>query len=47
MTSVQGLRHTVWECRHHVVWTPKYRRRCCMVSFVVILAKSYGVGSSA
>ncbi|MBN1105020.1 MAG: IS200/IS605 family transposase [Deltaproteobacteria bacterium] len=22
-----GLSHTVWGCKHHVVWVPKKRRR--------------------
>ena len=25
--NVQSLRHTVWECKYHVVWIPKYRRK--------------------
>ena len=27
MNNVQSLRHTVWECKYHVVWVPKYRRK--------------------
>ena len=27
MNDVQSLRHTVWECKYHVVWVPKYRRK--------------------
>ncbi len=27
MNDVQSLRHTVWECKYHVVWIPKYRRK--------------------
>ena len=27
MNNVQSLRHTVWECKYHVVWSPKYRRK--------------------
>jgi putative transposase len=23
----QSLGHTVWECKYHVVWIPKYRRK--------------------
>ena len=22
-----SLRHTVWDCKYHVVWIPKYRRK--------------------
>jgi putative transposase len=25
--SSNKLSHTVWECKYHVVWVPKYRRR--------------------
>ena len=27
MNDIQSLRHTVWECKYHVVWIPKYRRK--------------------
>ena len=27
MTTVQSLRHTIWECKYHEVWIPKYRRK--------------------
>ena len=27
MTDSQSLAHTKWECKYHVVWIPKYRRR--------------------
>ena len=27
MNNVRSLRHTVWECKYHVVWVPKYRRK--------------------
>lgn len=27
MTVTSKLAHTVWECKHHVVWIPKCRRR--------------------
>ncbi len=27
LNNVQSLRHTVWECKYHVVWIPKYRRK--------------------
>ena len=25
LNNVQSLLHTVWECKYHVVWIPKYR----------------------
>jgi len=27
MDECQSLSHTVWECKFHVVWIPKYRRK--------------------
>ncbi len=27
MNDVQSLGHTLWECKYHLVWVPKYRRK--------------------
>ena len=27
MQPYQSLQHTVWECKYHVVFIPKYRRK--------------------
>lgn len=27
MNDIQCLSHTKWECKDHVVWIPKYRRK--------------------
>ena len=27
MNNAQSLAHTRWECKYHVVWIPKYRRK--------------------
>src|SRR5262245_19935330 len=27
MQSYETLKHTTWECKYHVVWIPKYRRK--------------------
>jgi putative transposase len=27
VVDVQSLSHTKWECKYHVVWIPKYRRK--------------------
>jgi putative transposase len=27
MNNYQSLAHTKWECKYHVVWIPKYRRK--------------------
>lgn len=26
-TSIESLCHSVWECKYHIVWIPKYRRK--------------------
>ena len=23
----QRLKHSVWECKYHIVWIPKYRKK--------------------
>ena len=27
MNDSGSLSYTLWECKHHVIWTPKYRRK--------------------
>jgi putative transposase len=27
MEDVQSLSHTVWDCKYHLVWIPKYRKK--------------------
>ena len=27
MDDVESLTHTLWECKYHVVWIPKYRKK--------------------
>ncbi len=27
MNSLKSLSHTVWDCKYHIVWIPKYRRK--------------------
>jgi putative transposase len=27
LNNVQSLSHSVWDCKYHIVWIPKYRRR--------------------
>jgi putative transposase len=27
MNEFQSLSHTLWECKYHLVWIPKYRRK--------------------
>ena len=39
MNDVQSLRHTVWECKYHVVWIPKYRRKALYHELKVYLGE--------
>ena len=27
MNDIESLSHTMWECKYHVVWIPKYRKK--------------------
>lgn len=27
MNDFQSLSHTLWECKYHLVWVPKYRKK--------------------
>ena len=27
MEDIQSLCHTVWDCKYHIVWIPKYRKK--------------------
>ena len=27
MNDIQSLNHSKWECKYHVTWTPKYRKK--------------------
>lgn len=27
MSEYESLNHTTWECKYHIVWIPKYRRK--------------------
>lgn len=27
MKEQQSLNHTVWDCKYHIVWIPKYREK--------------------
>jgi putative transposase len=27
MKEQQSLNHTVWDCKYHLVWIPKYRKK--------------------
>ena len=31
MCDSQSLSHTKWECKQHIVWLPKYRKKALLV----------------
>ncbi|WP_027359770.1 transposase, partial [Desulforegula conservatrix] len=31
MSERQSLSHSTWECKYHVVWIPKYRKKTIYV----------------
>ena len=39
MDEYESLSHTKWECKYHVVFIPKRRRKALYVSCASILAK--------
>ena len=38
MTDSQRVQHTFWECKYHVVFIPKYRRKALFTA----LGKNWG-----
>ena len=32
MTNKKSLAHSVWDCKYHVIWVPKYRRKSLYVN---------------
>lgn len=32
MEEAQSLNHTKWECKYHVIWIPKYRKKAIFTS---------------
>jgi putative transposase len=45
MTDYQRLQHTLWECKYHVVFIPKYRRKALFTA--LLGAESRRVGGGA
>jgi len=27
MNNIQSLSHTAWDCKYHLIWIPKYRKK--------------------
>ena len=32
MEEINSLCHSTWDCKYHIVWIPKYRRKVMFVS---------------
>ena len=41
MEQVQSLSHTKWECKYHVVWIPKYRKKTLYVELRKYLGSTF------
>ena len=41
MDEYQGLNHSKWDCKYHVVFIPKCRRKTLYAGFDRIWAKSF------
>ena len=41
MGHVQSLSHTKWECKYHVVWIPKYRKKSLYVELRKYLGSTF------
>jgi REP element-mobilizing transposase RayT len=42
MNEYESLNHTKWECKYHVVFIPKYRRKSLTVRYARTWATSSG-----
>ena len=42
MDEYASLSHSKWECKYHVVFIPKGRRKALMVNYECILGRSSG-----
>ncbi len=41
MEQYQSLRHTTWECKYHVVWIPKNRKRKLYIELRKVLGEVF------
>ena len=41
MEDVRNLNHTKWECKYHVVWIPKYRKKTLYVQLRRYLGETF------
>ena len=41
MNDVESLSHTKWECKYHVVWIPKYRKKSLYVELRRYLGSTF------
>ena len=42
-TGVKSLAHTKWNCKYHIVFAPKYRRKCFSINDTLRMSKSVHV----
>ena len=41
MEDIRSLNHTKWECKYHVVWIPKYRKKTLYVELRKYLGSTF------
>ena len=41
MNDIESLSHTKWECKYHVVWIPKYRKKSLYVELRKYLGSTF------
>jgi len=46
LNDIASLSHTTWECKYHVVFIPKYRRKMLYKELRVHLGEVFYRGSS-
>ena len=43
MNDTQCLSHTKWDCKYHVVWIPKYRRKTLFCNYRLLTLNGNGL----
>ena len=41
MDQYQSLNHTKWDCKYHIVWIPKYRKKKLYAELRKLLGEYY------
>ncbi|GHV54605.1 hypothetical protein FACS1894216_14990 [Synergistales bacterium] len=41
MEDISGLCHSSWDCKYHIVWIPKYRRKAMFMKIRIYLGEIF------